>query len=100
MEWLWTWSGRSFGYRIGNSLFTQKGREVGRFHGTDVYGCNGAYLGELRNSNRLITALAKKGRRGMSFAPRKHRGHTERVDHAAFVMPPGCEDFPGPETFE
>ncbi len=100
MDWVWTWSGRSFGFRIGNSLFTANGREVGRFHGTEVFGRNGAYLGELRSGNRLLTALAKKGKRGMSFSPRKLATHEARVDHAAYNMPAGFEDFPQPDMFE
>lgn len=52
MQWLWTWGGKSFGYRDGDNLWTQDGRHVGRFHGDEVYGADGSYLGEIRNKNR------------------------------------------------
>lgn len=61
MDWMWTWGGKCFGYRDGDSLFSYRGQEVGRFHGNEIYGPNGRYLGEVINSNRLITNRAKRG---------------------------------------
>src|SRR5579863_955264 len=62
-----TWGGKSFGYREGDNLWTHHGRHVGRFDGDEIYGPDGAYLGELRNKNRLITNIGKKGRRMSGF---------------------------------
>ncbi len=59
MEYLWTWSGRFFGYREGDLLYAKSGRCVGRFSGSEVYGANGKYLGELINT-RLITNWSKR----------------------------------------
>lgn len=46
MDWLWTWGGKCFGYRSGDDLRTYDGCHVGRFHGDDVFGPDGRYLGE------------------------------------------------------
>ena len=97
MQWLWTWGGTSFGYRDGDNLWTHDGRHVGRFHGDEVYGANGSYLGEIRNKNRLITNLSKRGRHRSSFAPFGSRvGYVPYVDYVGYVMYLGYEDFPAP----
>ena len=57
-DWLWTWGGASFGFRDGESLFTHEGVEAGHFHGDEIYGSDGTYLGELRSDNKLITRLS------------------------------------------
>ena len=61
MDWFWTWSGECFGYRWDHRLFAYDGRQVGKFHGEEVYGSGGRYLGEIMSDNRLITNTGKKG---------------------------------------
>lgn len=55
------------------------------------YGSDGRYLGEVPSRNRLITNLAKKGRRKGSFTPNRVAG---------YAMYAGYEDFPSPENFK
>src|SRR5262249_47682961 len=100
-EWLWTWDGDCFGYRMGNSLFTHDGMEVGRFSGVEVYGIDGSYLGELgstEDGSRLVTNLYKKSRVSSGFTP--------TFDHAFYERPRnrvkqslycGHENFPSVE---
>jgi hypothetical protein len=98
MEWLWTWGGISFGYRLGEDLWTHDGRHVGRFHEDEVYARNGLYLGEIRNRNRLITNLNKKQRRKSPFGPHANRvAYVRYVNYVGYVMYVGYEDFPVPE---
>jgi hypothetical protein len=97
MEWLWTWGGKSFGYRDGDALWTHDGRHVGQFYGDDVYGTDGRYLGELKNRNRLITNLGKKGWRQSPFWPYGNRvAYVPYTDYVGYVMYIGYEDFPPP----
>jgi hypothetical protein len=90
-EWLWTWSGRSFGYREGDSLFAREGSEVGRFRDDEIFGPDGRYTGELRRG-RLITNRRKRKRRG-SFTPRHRAGRAGRANRAGYAMISGFEDF-------
>ena len=97
MQWLWTWGGKSFGYRDGDNLWTQDGRHVGHFHGDEVYGADGSYLGEIRNKNRLITHLSKRHRHKSRFAPLGRRvSYVPFVDYVGYVMYVGYQDFPAP----
>ena len=97
MEWLWTWGGRSFGYRAGDDLWTHDGRHVGRFRGDEVYGPNGFYLGEIKSKNRLITNLAKKRWQRSPFAPHTNRvAYIPYTDFVGYVMYAGYENFPDP----
>ena len=66
MERMFTWSGRSFGYKDGENLWTYSGKHVGKFHGDEVYGPDARYLGACprirswrRNPprNNLLTAI-------------------------------------------
>jgi len=98
MEWLWTWGGKSFGYREGDCLWTHDGRHIGHFCDDEIYGADGAYLGELRNKNRLITNIGKKGKRTSGFLPYPPRvGCVRYVDYVGYVIYVGYEDFPNPE---
>jgi 4-fold beta-flower domain-containing protein len=98
MEWLWTWGGKSFGYRDGDNLWTHDGRHVGRFHGDEIYGADGRYVGELRNKNRLITNTGKKNKITSGFTPyASHVGYVPYVDYVGYVMYVGYEDFPKPD---
>ena len=100
-RWLWTWSGRCFGYRRGNSLYRCDGIEVGRFVGSEVYGIDGAYLGELKDTEdgeRLITSSYKTSRSAAPFVPMIDRAHTRQADRRGYPLYCGHEDFPAPET--
>jgi hypothetical protein len=94
MDWLWTWSGKCFGYRDGDDLWTYDGRHVGHFHENEIFGPNGNYLGEIKN-NRLITNKNKQSRTGQSFTPDSNRdGYSKQADDTAYGMFGGFEDFP------
>lgn len=98
MLWLWTWGGRCFGYRDGDNLWTYNGKHVGKFYDDEVYDRNGVYLGEIKNENRLITCISKKGRRKSSFTPYANRcGYVKYVNYVGYVMYAGYEDFPNIE---
>src|ERR1700685_3479821 len=87
VQWLWTWSGRCFGYRDGDNLWTYNGRHVGRFHDDQVYGRDGRYLGEIRSEKRLITNRSKKNRHKGIFTPYVNRaGYAKYADYAAYAM--------------
>lgn len=95
---LHTWSGIHFGERAHGSLFTVHGTEVGWFHGSEIYGPDGAYLGELKEG-RLVIHKAKKSRRMGSFYPQhrtRYRKHANLPERMFFV---GFEDFEIPEKF-
>jgi hypothetical protein len=94
MKWLWTWSGRSFGYRRDDLLFTQDGQNVGYFKDDELYSLKGQYLGELRNDNRLITSLHKNGKISHSCVPQAGSSYAHHVDYVGYVMYAGYEDFP------
>jgi hypothetical protein len=98
MQWLWTWGGECFGYRIEEKLFTHFGKQAGRFDGTTVYGSDGKYLGEL-HQERLITHQSKRNYRGGSFAPVLSGAYAKYADYVGYVMLAGYEEFPSPESF-
>lgn len=94
MERMYTWGGRSFGYKDGGNLWTYSGKHVGRFHDDEVYGPDGRYLGELKNG-KLISRTSRKSRRKSRFTPRMNRmGRVKTVNHVGSVMLAGYEDFP------
>jgi len=98
---MWTWNGTSFGYRLGGSLFTYDGVEVGRFSGPEVYGVDGRYLGEVLKADdggRLITNSYKKLRTQSEFAPTFGRAYKRPEDRTGEQMYCGHEDFPLPQT--
>lgn len=80
-------------------MFTHGVVEAGRFHGDEIYGSDGYYLGEIRNERRLITKLTKKSRRRSSFEPSRLIGIASYVGYVGYVMYVGYEDFPDPEAF-
>lgn len=98
MHWLWTWSGKSFGYRVDDDLWTHDGRHVGRFDGDQVFDPGGAYLGEVINDRLTVNKSRRNLRRG-SFTPFAKRmavvKHTNLVGLVGYV---GHEDFPLPEA--
>jgi hypothetical protein len=99
-DWLWTWRGVCFGYRLENSLFTHDGVEVGRFSGAEVYGVDGRYLGEIGKAvdgGRLTTNSYKKSRTVTAFVPTFDCGHGRPADHVPEPLYVGYEEFPSPE---
>lgn len=99
MEWLWTWSGKSFGYRNDDNLFTHFGKHIGKFYDSEVYDVQGKYLGEL-NNNRLINNTRKRSFIRGSFAPYAGCAYAKYGDYIGYVMYAGFKDFPHPEFFK
>ncbi|XUW93645.1 hypothetical protein OH764_36475 (plasmid) [Burkholderia sp. M6-3] len=99
MDWLWTWGGKSFGYRDGDDLWARDGRNVGRFVGDEVFAPDGTYLGEMMGTSRLITCEAKMGRRTTGFHPQDRRiVHTVYPDYSAYPTDAGYQEFPAPDA--
>jgi hypothetical protein len=97
-EWLWTWSGESFGYREANELWTHDGRHVGHFDGEQIFHPEGCYLGELMDGTRLITAKFGRGAHRARFAAQPPRARSPRRTRLpGYIIPTGFEDFPLPE---
>jgi hypothetical protein len=44
MKWLWTLSGKCFGYKGGDNFWTHDWRHVGKFNENEVFDRNGVYL--------------------------------------------------------
>jgi hypothetical protein len=99
MEWMWTWGGEFFGYRIADQLFTYRGIQVGRLDGDEVYGTDGHYLGEVMAEKRLITHRSKKHWRHSGFAPTRGGWYARYCNYVGFAMYAGYEDFPPPSEF-
>jgi hypothetical protein len=100
MDWFWTWGGECFGYRSGDNLFAHHGRQVGRFHGNEVYGSDGRYLGEIKSRNRLITNTSKIGQARYAFGPIQGGSYARYADYVGYAMYSGYEDFPSPDSFK
>lgn len=97
MDWLWTWKGKSFGFRRNDELRTQNGRHVGKFYGNEIYGPDGRYLGEVIDG-RLITHKSKKLRRKSSYTPKSNvMSRVGYVNYVGNVMLAGYEEFPSAE---
>jgi hypothetical protein len=99
MDWFWTWGGECFGYREGDALYAYHGLQVGQFHGDEVYGADGSYLGEVLNDNRLITHLSKRSWRQSPFTPMRYGSYARFANYAGYAMYAGYEDFPPPGRF-
>jgi hypothetical protein len=96
---VWTWGGAHFGYRDDDDLWTYAGRRVGRFHGSEVFGEDGRYLGEVRDGDRLVTKILRKEQRKGVLSPRHRAVRRRRETRPAHGMLAGYEDFPSPEAF-
>lgn len=97
LTWLWTWSGKSFGYREGDKLYTLEGLQVGRFVGREVYGSGGAYLGETgpgEDALALVTNQYKKSRTQTGFVPALADPKLPRPAQPPRPFYTGHEDFP------
>lgn len=100
MQWLWTWKGKSFGYRRNDELRLQNGTHVGTFRGDEVFDFDGNYLGEIKNKNRLITKKSSKNKKGPRSSKRsKLVGTVGRVNFVGYVSLVGYEKFPDPKEF-
>jgi hypothetical protein len=98
MSGLYTWGGTYFGQRQGDSLITLHGVEAGQFHGDEIYGSNGQYLGELKDG-RLITRTEKGSLSRGGFMPSSHGREAGYTGYGGWAMLNGYEDFPGPDSF-
>ena len=95
LRWVWTWSGRCFGYWEGEDLWTLTGRHVGRRRGSDVFSPIGRYVGEIMSNGRLITNKAKAGITGITFKPFAMReAQPAPKDSGALLSYRGYQDFP------
>src|SRR5690349_14146823 len=99
MDFLWTWGGEYFGYRIDEKLFAYYGLQVERIYQDEIYGPDGRYLGEIKNEKRLITQKGKKLWAKPGFSPARHRSSARYVNRVGYVMYAGYEDFPSPDDF-
>jgi hypothetical protein len=100
MEWLWTWCGKCFGYRLGDELWTYDGKHAGRFIGSEVYGKTGQYLGEVMSGKRLMTDLRKTSQRVTAFTPQPRRvPQAKCADAADYTMVGSFGEFPSPDSF-
>lgn len=100
MEWVWTWSGKCFGYLDGEDLWTYDGKHVGRRTNDEIYDPKGKYLGEIMSNNRLITNNAKKSWHSYSFSPYARRAsYVKYTDYVGYTMLAGHTDFPPPSAF-
>jgi len=100
-QWVWTWSGESFGWIDDDALFTHDGRHVGVVDSRDgeilIFALDGQYLGELRESDRLITRESRLNRRGGARMQRATRApRNQRIDRVGRMMRVGYREFPGP----
>ncbi len=100
MDWLWTWGGTFFGYKLDDGLFTYNGLQIGRFDGVEIYGRDGRYLGEIESGDRLITNSLKKSWMRSGFVPRIAGSYMPFVNYVGYVMYVGYEDFPDPLDFD
>jgi hypothetical protein len=92
---LWTSNGRFFGYRLENSLFTPDGREAGQFsEGDEIYDRCGAYRGEIRKGNRLVTNMSKRAWTRKPFSPQSGFRLRPSGDLASIQIMAGFEEFP------
>ena len=95
--WLWTWSGKCFGYREGDKLYTLEGLQVGRFVGREVYGSDGYYLGETGGADDakcLVTNMYKKSLTQPGFVPVLTDPKMPRPAQPERPFYTGHEDFP------
>src|SRR4051812_30018563 len=101
--WVWTWGGTSFGYIDDDALYTDDGRHVGLVEYDDeevlIFSItDGRYLGELGDSERLITKESRLNRHRRPRRERRRRvSRAHRRDRTSRVMRRGYRDFPRPE---
>lgn len=102
---MWTWAGELFGYRDGDDLFADHGKQVGKFYGDEIYDAEGKYLGELMNGHHLVVRSLSFRRRQLGFEPKQRPDLSGFVRHQGYARSPGPElnagfqDFPLPDHF-
>lgn len=57
------------------------------------------YLGEVRDTDRLITNTSKKNKSQGPFSIHRRRARSVREPQSSRAMLDGFEDFPAPEEF-
>jgi hypothetical protein len=95
----WTSKNRQDRSSDGAALWTHNGRLAGRFHQDEIYGAAGRYLGEVRDTDRLITNTSKKNKSQGPFSIHRRRARSVREPQSSRAMLDGFEDFPAPEEF-
>lgn len=99
--WVWTVSGRSFGFIQDGCLYTYDGRNVGRLVGgsEEIYALDGRYLGEVRNYNTLVVVDERTQWNEDPCEPdvplRPQHPWPDRDPHP---MAEGLSDFPHPNS--
>jgi hypothetical protein len=94
ITWLWTCSGKFFGYRLGDALFTYKGYQAGQFgEGDEIYNSAGQYIGEIRMFNRLVTNVSKRTWYRKPFLSHVGASFRRTADLESIQIRPGFEDF-------
>jgi hypothetical protein len=92
--WLWTCSGKFFGYRLGDALFTYKGDQAGEFgEGDEIYNSAGQYIGEMQTFNRLVTNVSKRTWHRKPFLSHVGASFRRTADLESIQIRPGFEDF-------
>jgi hypothetical protein len=92
--WLWTCSGKFFGYRLDDALFTYDGCHAGQFaEGDEIYDRYGGYIGEIRRVNRLVTNLSKRDWSRTPFSPHAGVRYRRSSDLESIQVMAGFEDF-------
>jgi hypothetical protein len=101
IHWVWTVSGRSFGFIQDACLYTHDGRNVGRLVGgsEEIYALDGRYLGEVRNYNTLVVVDERTQWTENPCDPdpplRPQHPWSDRDPHP---MAAGLSDFPHPNS--
>jgi|GEM_PF-6958334 len=95
-------NGNYWGWVDSGKLYTKDGRHIGYRQGSELFGLNGDYLGEIR-SGRLVTNLAKKdsGKKRLGMVADRLRmlpPHVSPGDELEKPTPEGYEDFPDAEN--
>jgi hypothetical protein len=56
---LFRWSGAYWGFTAADRVYDRHGRHVGWIAGKEVYGLNGAFIGEVRDQSYVLRSLAR-----------------------------------------
>ncbi len=89
----WTWGGKYIGNRSGDYLYSKHGDPIGKFYGNELYNFSGYYIGEIRNSDRLIVNRSSKFKRKSSICKPCGTVGCSYCDCAGYAMIVGYEDF-------
>ena len=91
----WTWGGKYIGYKTNDDiLYSYKGDPIGKFYGEELFDFDGTYIGEVKNTNRIIVRTSKKNyRRSAICKPCSRCATSSYCDYVGYVMYVGYEDF-------